>query len=189
MLSSRLKISKDYQASSKSRYILVKQNKEQNWIVSGHIAVFRTLFNIYDGALCENSYPLLAVNYFRKKFHLRKLTGLWLRLRVSISFFGPKDEICAPLDWKLDFRVTQVVWNGLFPYILVWLKQIHCPTNIYLFKFNNINTRRRCKICSKLTIKTLEWRHWCHSGVFIVDLNIFHTFFYCFYYWLWASNC
>ena len=28
------------------------------------------------------------------------------------------------------------------------------PANIYLFKVNNRNTRKRCEICSKLTIKT-----------------------------------
>ena len=28
--------------------------------------------------------------------------------------------------------------------------------NIYLFKVNNGNTKKRCKICSKLTIKTTE---------------------------------
>ena len=33
------------------------------------------------------------------------------------------------------------------------------PTNIYLFKVNNRNTRKRCEICSKLTIKTPERRH------------------------------
>ena len=33
------------------------------------------------------------------------------------------------------------------------------PANIYLFKVNNRNTRKRCKICSKLTIKTAERRH------------------------------
>ena len=27
------------------------------------------------------------------------------------------------------------------------------PANIYLFKVNNRNARRRCEICSKLTIK------------------------------------
>ena len=27
---------------------------------------------------------------------------------------------------------------------------------IYLFKFNNRNTRKRCEVCSKLTIKTPE---------------------------------
>ena len=31
--------------------------------------------------------------------------------------------------------------------------------NIYLFKVNNRNTRKRCEICSKLTIKTPEQRH------------------------------
>ena len=30
------------------------------------------------------------------------------------------------------------------------------PGNIYLFKVNNRNTRKRCEICSKLVIKTPE---------------------------------
>ena len=30
------------------------------------------------------------------------------------------------------------------------------PVNIYLFKFNNRNTRKRCGICSELIIKTPE---------------------------------
>ena len=38
---------------------------------------------------------------------------------------------------------------------------------IYLLKFNNRNTRTRCEICSKLTIKTPERR----SGVFIVNFE------------------
>ena len=41
------------------------------------------------------------------------------------------------------------------------------PTNIYLFKNNNRNTRKRCKICSKLTIKT-PLRH---SGVFTANFK------------------
>ena len=32
------------------------------------------------------------------------------------------------------------------------------PANIYLFRFNNRNTRKRCGICSKLTIKTPKRR-------------------------------
>ena len=38
--------------------------------------------------------------------------------------------------------------------------------NIYLFKVNNKNTRKRCEIYSKLTIKTPEWRHWRASAAF-----------------------
>ena len=46
----------------------------------------------------------------------------------------------------------------------------------YLFKVNNKNTRKRCEICSKLTIKTPERCHWYHSGVFIVNFEqISHT--------------
>ena len=32
------------------------------------------------------------------------------------------------------------------------------PADIYLLKINNRNTKRRCEICSKLTIKTTETR-------------------------------
>ena len=41
------------------------------------------------------------------------------------------------------------------------------PAGNYMFKVNNRNTRTRCEICSKLTIKTLE----CHSGIFIVNFE------------------
>ena len=37
------------------------------------------------------------------------------------------------------------------------------PAGIYLLKVNNRNTRTRRKICSKLTIKIPERRHW-HLG-------------------------
>ena len=51
------------------------------------------------------------------------------------------------------------------------------PASIYLFRVNNRNNRRRCKICSKLTIKTLERREWHHCGIFIVNFeHISHHF-------------
>ena len=34
------------------------------------------------------------------------------------------------------------------------------PSGMYLLKVNNRNTRARCEICSKLTIKIPERRHW-----------------------------
>ena len=40
-----------------------------------------------------------------------------------------------------------------------------------MFKVNNRNTRARCEICSKLTIKTSERRHWYRSGVFVVNFE------------------
>ena len=50
----------------------------------------------------------------------------------------------------------------------VWLTY---PANIYLFKFNNINIRQKCKICSKLIIKTSERRQLPRSGVLIVNFE------------------
>ena len=40
-----------------------------------------------------------------------------------------------------------------------------------MFKVNNRNTRTKCEICSKLTIKTTEQRQWGRSGAFIVNLE------------------
>ena len=49
------------------------------------------------------------------------------------------------------------------------------PAGNYMFKVNNRNTRARCEVCSKLTIKIPERRHWRRSGVFIVNLEQFHA--------------
>ena len=45
------------------------------------------------------------------------------------------------------------------------------PAGIHLLKINNRNTRTRCEICSKLTIKTSERCHWHRSGVFIANFD------------------
>ena len=47
---------------------------------------------------------------------------------------------------------------------------LHLAIN-HIFKVNEKNTRERCEICSKLTIKTPEQRQWCLSGVFIVNFK------------------
>ena len=37
-------------------------------------------------------------------------------------------------------------------WLLLYIK-VDVPVGIYMFKFNNRNTRARCEICSKLTIR------------------------------------
>ena len=56
-------------------------------------------------------------------------------------------------------------------YIFILSRYYIVPAGIYLLKVNNRNTRTRCKICLKLTIKTPERRHWRRSGVFIVNIE------------------
>ena len=43
-----------------------------------------------------------------------------------------------------------------------------------MFKVNNRNTKKRCEICSKLTIKNTRTMF---SGILLSTLNIFHIFF------------
>ena len=52
------------------------------------------------------------------------------------------------------------------------------PTNKDLHKVNYKNTRKRWKICSKLTLKTPEKLHWRHSGVFIAKLLTYSAPFF-----------
>ena len=52
--------------------------------------------------------------------------------------------------------------------------QAYYSDGIYQVKVNNRNTRTRCEICSKLTIKTPYRRHSRRSGAFIVNFE--HTF-------------
>ena len=56
------------------------------------------------------------------------------------------------------------------------------PANIYMFKFNNGNTRKMCEISLKLPIKTIEQPQGRRSGVFIGDFEhisyIFQVFLF-----------
>ena len=49
--------------------------------------------------------------------------------------------------------------------------------NIFMFKVNNRNTRKKTEICSKLTIKTPERRHRPRSGIFIANFEHISYFF------------
>ena len=59
--------------------------------------------------------------------------------------------------------------GGLLPQLIFIFKY---PLNIYLFKFNNRNTGKRCEICSRLALKLPE-----RGGVFIVNFEHISHFF------------
>ena len=66
------------------------------------------------------------------------------------------------LFFKYDSRcviLSIIIQNLLnFHILLFQARTLNFPANIYLFKVNNRNTRKRCEICSKLTTKTPEQR-------------------------------
>ena len=55
------------------------------------------------------------------------------------------------------------------------------PTNIYLFKINNRNTRKWYKTYSNLTIRYPNDINDVVLVSLLLTLNIFHNFFYCYY--------
>ena len=61
----------------------------------------------------------------------------------------------------IDFKQVNTAWVGLtcFNKIYSTAVSVIFSANIYLFKANNRNTRKRYEICSKLTIKTPERRY------------------------------
>ena len=93
-----------------------------------------------------------------------------------------KLKIQIPEQWNLERWNLTSFWSLLLTLnkssILIYcnyccLEHViaYCSVVIYLLKVNIINTRTRCEICSKLTIKTPERRSWRRSGVFIVNFE------------------
>ena len=52
---------------------------------------------------------------------------------------------------------------------------VNNPANIYLFNINNRNTKKRCEICSKLTIKTSNDVSDVALVSLLLTLNKFYT--------------
>ena len=82
--------------------------------------------------------------------------------------FFKKKKISEPAKLKYEVKDKNILFHTANKY---W------PTNIYLFKVNKKNIGKRCEIFSVLTIKTPDWRKWCHYAVFILNFeHILHIF-------------
>ena len=124
----------------------------------------------------------------------RKIGHVSEVLRARRCPIGTGRAICSGLlmnsFFDLQFKYCTLIWmchsctnnmeidrhNGRYLRVIYsnhhlrnYLKRIALPTGIYLLKAINRNTRTRCEIFSKLTIKTLERRR--RSGVFIVNFE------------------
>ena len=90
----------------------------------------------------------------------------------SFKYLLKKDNFvyCSSQKYSGSENLSNVIMNDI-------LQTRTPPANIYMFKVTNRNTRERCKLCSKLTIKTPERRHRCRSGVSIVNFEHISHFF------------
>ena len=64
-----------------------------------------------------------------------------------------------PGKWNETYNAVRTYFNPIL-FLQVYANQSYPPppAGIYLLKVNNRNTRTRCEICSKLTIKIIERR-------------------------------
>ena len=119
---------------------------------------------------------------FFEKFIL-KARRLHLLISLLSTFF--------PKDWKFvkitntKFGKVSLFYHPVFRLEKIWNDIIEAlyPAGNYMFKVNNRNTRTRCEVCSKLTIKTLERRQ-----ALLLTLNTLHILFLCFCCSLWTCN-
>ena len=97
---------------------------------------------------------------------MNEVTGKWKRevgyLRPAIYFALTKKkiidetlnrEIKKPKEMLSYFKLSNAPKDNS--------KKVSYPVGIYLLNVNNRNTRTRCEICSKLTIKTPWALFWC----------------------------
>ena len=76
-------------------------------------------------------------------------------------------KVLLMLDFSPAAMSIYMIWLQMLP-----LKYRHFPAKIYLFsRRSNRITRKRCKTCSKLTIKAPERPQWRRSAVFIVNFE------------------
>ena len=91
--------------------------------------------------------------------------------KMTFNVFLVRSVTELIFHWWAHLRVLFSCLSQLKKYIIKCIIANNFPANIYLFKVNNRNNRKRCDICSTLIIKAPERRYWLCSGVFIVSFE------------------
>ena len=99
-------------------------------------------------------------HFYHSRYKCFFFTIIGFEITISFLKTSTKSWCCCMGVSYSPSKKTAPFWNILF----------HILVCIYLFKVNNGNTRTMCEVCSKLTIKTPEWRLRC-SGFFIINFE------------------
>ena len=118
-------------------------------------------------------------NFREMKKHWKKLLPATKRSNLQgktffrYSYFGSHPFLMICYFTKIFVHLPVIAAVCYFSiYKLIWWD----PANIYLFKVNSRNTRKRYEICLKFRINRIK----SCSGVFPVK---------CFFCWLWIGKC
>ena len=94
------------------------------------------------GGFCDDPSGVLIPSSIGIASYTTQNLAIWSRL-YGVEYFCIPSRLYRAEHF---YYSKQVMRNRIF------------PANIYLFKVNNRNSRKRCEICSKLLIKTIERR-------------------------------
>ena len=120
----------------------------------------------------QTNFSLIYPENMRKPLFFLYFQGFLERKQPKNALWN--GQYCNQMDYE---QITHSFHFCIFRTDKRRAQMVHYPTNIYLFKVNSKNFKKRRKICSKLTIKTPERRQWCRSGVFIINFkHISHLF-------------
>ena len=125
-----------------------------------------------------SSYPFPLPKILGKICHSYGKLHSFIPANVEVRQTSTKTKPpIVPVAFNFSQTFLRAAWSNACGVQQVFYNIKLSTVNIYLLKVNNRNTRKRCEICLKLTIKTAERRHWGCSGVFIVIAeNISHLF-------------
>ena len=80
------------------------------------------------------------------------------KINKNISFYK-ENRITGNNANLKEQKFIRKIQNFSFDLVFKYVNASITPAGIYLLKVNNRNTRTRCEICSKLTVKIPEQRN------------------------------
>ena len=142
--------------------LVIKELKHKPNHTNAYITFKNTCFLLYFPPYLQRTNPKITwvKNLLGQKVHLFHFSCLFMKTKPFLhrSIYNKlisHAEISQITDKDL------VLFNLLRKPSEEWSKKsvTTYPAGIYLLKVNNRNNRRRCEICSKVILKTLERRY------------------------------
>ena len=117
-------------------------------------------------------FPTFGLNTGRYGVSLRILSECGkIRTRKNSIFWHFSRSVTVHFHLCLNVNLEKNNWWFFVIIFAVYLAKVS------LLKLNNRKTRKRCEICTKLTIKTPKRRHWRRSSDFVVNIWTYFTHF------------
>ena len=122
------------------------------------------------GITTKNQEPkIYSIQWMRSEWTVKVL--YWQLCTHSTGAFSYLPNICDGALEKNQLRLLAIITFPNSSIIDVLTPCLTFTAGNNVFKVNNRNTRRKCDICSKFTIKTPGRIHWRRSGVFTVNFE------------------